>query len=74
MTKGGTMKIRVKRDLCCGAQMCILTAPELFRINELGYNASDGEDVPSNQEDEAQAAANACPERAITIESDDAPR
>jgi len=64
------MRIRVKSDLCCGAQMCVLSAPELFRIDDLGYNDSDGDDVPTGQEDAARAAANACPESAITFEED----
>ncbi len=62
------MKIRVKTDLCCGAQMCLLSAPDLFRIDDVGYNDSDGEDVPVGQEEAASAAAKACPENAISFE------
>ncbi len=64
------MKIRIKRDLCCGAQMCVLGAPGLFRIDDIGYNDSDGDKVPAGQEDAAKAAANSCPEGAIVFEED----
>jgi len=62
------MKIRVKQDLCCAAQLCVMAAPELIRLDELGYNASDGDDVPHGSEDDARRAANSCPEGAITLE------
>ncbi len=64
------MRIRVKGDLCCGAQMCVLSAPDLFRIDDLGYNDSDGDEVPAGQEDAARAAANSCPESAIDFADD----
>ena len=62
------MKIRVKQDLCCAAQLCILTAPDLFRLDDLGYNASDGDDVPLGREDDARRGAESCPEGAILLE------
>lgn len=64
------MKIRVMQDLCCAAQLCVLAAPDLFRLDELGYNASDGDTVPPGREDEAREAADRCPEGAITLEED----
>ncbi|MGE3692305.1 MAG: ferredoxin [Novosphingobium sp.] len=62
------MKIRVRADLCCGAQLCIQAAPGLYRLDELGYNASDGDDVPAGQEDKARESAARCPESAIEFE------
>jgi ferredoxin len=59
------MKIRIRKDLCCAAQLCVATAPDLFRLDELGYNDSDGEDVPEGEEALAREAARACPENAI---------
>ena len=64
------MKIRVKQDLCCAAQLCIQAAPDLFRLDELGYNASDGNKVPQGREDDARRAADSCPEGAIKLEED----
>ena len=56
-------------DLCCGAQLCILAAPELMRLDALGYNDCDGDTVPGGQEEQAGAAATACPESAIQLEA-----
>lgn len=62
------MKIRVQADLCCAAQLCILAAPDLFRLDDLGYNASDGEEVPAGQEEDARRGVESCPEGAISLE------
>ena len=61
------MRIVIRKDLCCGAQLCVLAAPELMRLDALGYNDSDGDEVPVGQEEQADAAARACPESAITL-------
>jgi ferredoxin len=61
------MKIAIRKDLCCGAQLCVLAAPELMRLDALGYNDSDGLEVPDGLERQAEAAASACPESAITL-------
>jgi len=63
------MKIRVRKDLCCAAQLCVQAAPDLFRLDELGYNDSDGDEVPPDQEDQARQAAGLCPESAIELET-----
>ena len=62
------MKIKVKQDLCCAAQLCIQVAPDLFRLDELGYNDSDGDIVPKCREDDARQGADSCPEGAISLE------
>ena len=59
------MRIVVRRDLCCAAQLCVAAAPDLFRLDELGYNDSDGHEVPEGREHEAREAARVCPENAI---------
>lgn len=63
------MKISIRKDLCCAAQLCIQTAPDLFRLDELGYNDSDGDEVPPGREAEAREAARACPENAVRFKS-----
>ena len=62
------MKIRVRADLCCAAQLCILASPDLFRLDDLGYNASDGDKVSEGREDDARRGAESCPEGAISLE------
>jgi ferredoxin len=63
------MKIIIRKDLCCAVQLCVQAAPDLFRLDELRYNASDGDEVPAGREPEAREAARACPENAIRFRS-----
>ena len=66
------MRIRVRPDLCCGAGLCAMTAPNVFQLDEHGYNRMDGQIVPPGREEEARVGASACPETAISfIETDD---
>jgi ferredoxin len=66
------MKIRVIPDRCCGAQTCAMVAPEIYSINEEGFNAfvsePDGVPVTPGLEMKAMEGASACPESAIVIE------
>jgi ferredoxin len=68
------MRISVKKDLCCAAQLCVLQAPDVFRLDALGYNDSNGDDVPPGQEESARAGVEACPEEAIELIEGDAAR
>lgn len=61
------MKIRVRPDLCCGAGLCAMTAPNVFQLDEHGYNMMDGGLVPAGREEEARVGASACPETAIQL-------
>ena len=55
------MKITVKADLCCGAQLCIQAAPDVYELDDMGYNASDGQQVPPGMEDQARKGAGSVP-------------
>jgi ferredoxin len=66
------MKIVIKKDLCCAAQLCVLRAPDVYRLDDLGYNDSDGDVVPPGMEEDARAGARACPEDAIHLTPGDA--
>lgn len=61
------MKIKVRQDLCCGAGLCVKTAPEVFQLDELGYNKMDEQEVPPGLEDAARRGAAMCPEGAIRV-------
>ncbi|HEY2659733.1 MAG TPA: ferredoxin [Caulobacteraceae bacterium] len=61
------MKIVVDRSRCAGHARCAAAAPELFALDENGYVATNGFDVPPGQEERAARGARACPERIITI-------
>jgi ferredoxin len=62
-----TLTIRVSKDLCCGAQLCVGIAPMVYRLDPQGYNASDGDRVPAGQEALAERGMRACPEQAIRL-------
>lgn len=62
------MKVRVDRDVCTGHALCFVQAPRLFVLDDDGFNQTPDIEVPTHLEQEAQAGAAACPERAIVIE------
>ena len=68
------MKVIVKPDLCCGAQLCVDVAGEFYSLVD-GFNALVGAPgptvVPAGMEEAAQRGAQACPECAITIITDE---
>jgi ferredoxin len=64
------MRIKVKKDLCCGAQLCMRAAPGIYRLDALGYNNSEGALVPQEKQPLAERGARACPESAISFEQE----
>lgn len=64
------MRIRVDRDLCTGHALCVEQGPDLFVLDELGFNVTEERDVPTGQHEQARRGAQACPEGAISVEDD----
>ena len=66
------MRVRVNSEKCQGHNRCFVTAGDLFELDEFGYSheLNDGA-VPPELEEKARLAVANCPERAITIVSDD---
>ncbi len=62
------MKITIDRQRCTGNARCWAIAPDLFPLDEDGYIATDGFEVPPGQEALARRGARACPERVIAVE------
>jgi ferredoxin len=50
-----------------GHAVCAMSAPDLMRLDDLGYNVTGAIDVAPEQQEEARRAAGACPEGAIEI-------
>ena len=65
------MKIRIQRSGCVGNARCAAVSEELYPLDDDGYIASDGFDVPEGQERLARNGARACPERIIYVEEED---
>lgn len=61
------MKAAVDRNLCQGHAMCNALAPEVYEVNDDGFNEMGVFAVPVGREAAAARGAGACPERAITI-------
>ena len=61
------MKIAVDTGRCTGHARCHAVAPEVYQLDDDGYNALTEGEVPAGQEQHARDGAAACPERAITV-------
>jgi ferredoxin len=59
------MRVTIDQGRCQGHGRCYELAPEVFTDDESGYGSVVSPDVPAPLEAQAQAAVNACPERAI---------
>jgi ferredoxin len=64
------VKISIDKSRCTGHGQCYATAPGLVTDDEFGHGEviGDGE-VPSDQLEDAQRAAGACPEQAVVLET-----
>ena len=65
------MKIVIDRSRCTGHARCAAIDPELYILDDDGYIASDGFDVPEGKEASAKRGARACPERVISVVEED---
>jgi ferredoxin len=61
------VKISIDAIKCQGHGRCYELAPYLVKDDERSRGVVMTEDVPKEFEDEARAAANACPERAVLL-------
>jgi len=62
------MRVHVDVEKCTGHARCWSLAPEVYELDELGYNVTPVKDVAPEHEEAARKGALACPELAITIE------
>ncbi|MGI9324070.1 MAG: ferredoxin [Pseudomonadales bacterium] len=64
------MKVCINKDKCEGHKRCYGVYPDLFEegADHKGKVRAGMETVPDDFEMDAQSAANACPEGAISIE------
>ncbi|MEU6719571.1 ferredoxin [Nonomuraea sp. NPDC046802] len=64
------MKVTVDVQVCQGYACCLMEAPTIFDLNDSAGKAIVLRPEPTEDVwDEAEAAALACPARAITIEN-----
>lgn len=63
------MRFLVDRALCSGHGQCAAFAPEVYELDDDGFNADAGSsvDVPDEKLAAARTGADMCPESAITL-------
>lgn len=62
------MRVSVDLNVCQGHGVCHMSAPDVFELDEEdGHAIVQKDPVPAELEDQAQLAADSCPERAITV-------
>lgn len=63
------MKAVIDSALCAAHGLCAATAPDVYEIDDDGYNVAAGTtiDIPAGKEAAARAGASACPEAAIQV-------
>jgi ferredoxin len=61
------MKVRIDRERCTGNARCSAVAPDLYPLDDAGYIATGGFEVPEGQEEPARRGARSCPEKVIEI-------
>ena len=65
------MKIRIEKAKCVGNARCAAIAGDFYPLDDDGYIAIEGFDVPAGSEQLARRGARACPERIIFVVEDD---
>ena len=64
------MKVVIDQPRCSGHARCAAIDPDLFQLDDDGYIATTGFDVPAGTEALARRGARAGPERIISIVDD----
>lgn len=63
------MQVKIDAVLCSGHGRCAKFAPDVYKLDDNGYERDRGKtlDIPASQEALARKGAKFCPEQAITI-------
>jgi ferredoxin len=62
------MKVTVDVKACVGHARCAAVAPEVFELNDEGFNVTSEKDIAAALRPQALRGMRACPERIIAIE------
>lgn len=65
------MKVTVQASRCQGHARCLAEGPDVFVLDDVGYNTTDVENVPPALAEQARRGALACPELALTVIEDE---
>ncbi len=63
------MRVKIDGEHCTGHGRCAKYAPNVYKLDDDGYNADRGSeiDVPPGEEENAKRGMKSCPEQAITL-------
>lgn len=61
------MKAKVNKDACIGCGACVATSPEVFTFGDDGLAETIKEEVPKEEVENVQEAAEGCPTSAIEV-------
>jgi ferredoxin len=63
------VRVRIDAELCTGHGRCYANAKDVYRLDDLGYNADRGTTIDVADGDEAAATfgLRSCPEAAIEV-------
>lgn len=61
------MRLRIDPVICAGHGRCSALGPDVFVLNDDGYNDMGDIEIPAGLEEQAWAGFEACPERAISM-------
>ena len=62
------MKAWVTEDTCIGCEVCVSVCSDVFSMNDNGKSVAITGDIPSDLQDDAIEARDACPVSAIDID------
>jgi ferredoxin len=61
------VRVKVNRSACQGNGRCAAVSPEVYQLDDLGYNAAGEFAITEEAGEAAFRGAAECPERAITV-------
>jgi ferredoxin len=65
--KTSTWRLVVDPEKCQGHNRCHALAPDLFKVDDLGFASAAGDSVPDAALEKAKLAVRNCPEYAIRL-------
>ena len=66
------MRVRLDKAKCAGHAQCYAVDARLFPIDEMGYSTVTVFEVQPGEEETARSGVAACPERALSLDGDEA--
>ena len=66
-----TVKVKVNVSGCVGHARCEAVAPEVYELDDNGFNTTPSKEVDNALKAQAVRGARSCPEQIITVKEED---